>query len=273
MTEARDLAGVEPREGDHGRFFCAGSNLVGVPPEVLASRLYNETPRPLHITGVREFNRSLFTMLDEADSPGQAAEAFENYMFAAFGIDPEQREAGRLRHFRSSYLRLLRGWAYDANSPEGAVVKGWVESRFGLLPTFHHERLDAGASEAWAAYVMEKMSTRFHGNSIYVQLDLLYEFCQWSLRRFRGDSAWLRLYRGTNEMASRSRERTVRLNNVVSFSTDRSLAGAFGNAIIEADVPREKIVFYNELLPRHALRSEGEHLVLGGEYSIRLRYF
>lgn len=262
------------RKDSRQSLFCAGSNLVGVAPQLLASHLYNENPRPLHITGVCEFNRSLFTMLDEADSPAQAAEAFETYMYAAFGIDPEQRETGRATRFRSSYLRLLRGWAYDANSPEGAVVKGWVESRFGLLPTFHREPLvDGGTSEAWAAYVTDKMSTRFHGNSIYAQLDLLYEFCQWSLRRFRCDAGWLRLYRGTNELAPQGREMVLRLNNVVSFSADRALAGAFGDIILEADVPQEKILFYNELLPRHALRSEGEHLVLGGEYRIRIRYF
>ncbi|MBK8580260.1 MAG: hypothetical protein IPN78_19340 [Candidatus Accumulibacter sp.] len=38
---------------------------------------------------------------------------------------------------RATYLRVVRGWAFDAESCEAAVLKGWVESRFGLCPRHH----------------------------------------------------------------------------------------------------------------------------------------
>jgi NAD+--dinitrogen-reductase ADP-D-ribosyltransferase len=158
------------------------SNLVNVPPMILGGCRFNDEPVALHIAGVQEFNRGAFEMFAEAETPAEAADAFENYMHAAFGIDPEQRDqSGARRRFRSSYLRLLRGWAYDANSPEGAVLKGWVESRFGLLPTFHKQPIDAVSSGVWAAYVTEKMSTRFHDNSIYAR----WSFCSTTSSRSR----------------------------------------------------------------------------------------
>ena len=63
------------------------------------------------------------------------------------------------------------------------MLKGWVESRFGLFPTYHREPLRKFNSQAWARYVDDKMGSRFHNNAILSQLDLLYEFAQWTLRR------------------------------------------------------------------------------------------
>ena len=39
------------------------------------------------------------------------------------------------------YISVLRGWSVNADSREGAVLKGWVESRFGLTLRFHGEPL------------------------------------------------------------------------------------------------------------------------------------
>ena len=53
-------------------------------------------------------------MLDQAETPAQAVDAFETYIHAAFGIEPEQRErSGPRQRVRSSYTSLLRGWGYD----------------------------------------------------------------------------------------------------------------------------------------------------------------
>ena len=60
-----------------------------------------------------------------------------------------------------------------------------MESRFGMFPTYHKEVIDRFSGPAWAGYVEEKMSSRFHNNSIYTQLDLLYEFSQWALAKYR----------------------------------------------------------------------------------------
>ncbi|MEI6559072.1 MAG: NAD(+)--dinitrogen-reductase ADP-D-ribosyltransferase, partial [Rhodospirillaceae bacterium] len=141
------------------------TNLLGVPTGWLSSVAFNDEPVALHLMGVRSTNRSLFEMLEDSDGAEDAALAFETYMEAVFGLDPEQKSKHKEegpRRYRSSYYRLLRGWGHDSNGPEGAVLKGWVESRFGLFPTFHKEPLTTLLDEPWMAYVCEKMSSRFH---------------------------------------------------------------------------------------------------------------
>ena len=255
------------------------TNLVGIPTGLLASCAFNEHPLKLHIGGVRETNPALFAMLEDATSAEEAREAFRNYMCTVFGLDAEQRRGEGRRRFRASYLRLLAGWGFDANGPEGAVLKGWVESRFGILPTFHKAALGRYPSPAWMRYVEEKMSPRFHNNAIHLQLDLLYEYGQWMLARFFAVPRRLTLYRGVNDFAEHhlierlgKREAVARQNNLVSFSAARDVADQFGDTILEAEVPAAKIVFFNALLPGHVLRGEGEYLVIGGDYRVKLAY-
>lgn len=269
------------------------SNLVGVPPARLNSAAFNDAPQPLHIAGVQEANRTLFTLLSMVDDQQLAAQAFETYMTAMFGLAGDRKQATaengtaraaaepRRRYYRASYLRLLRGWAYDSNGPEGAVLKGWVESRFGLVPTFHKEPIRRYSSPQWLRYIEEKMSNRFHSNSIWSQLDLLYEFAQWTVvRQGSGSRRHCRLFRGVNDfdehqVVERLDKRTVvvRLNNLVSFSADRDVATWFGDMILEAMVPFEKVLFFNTLLPHHPLKGEGEVLVIGGDYKVRATYY
>lgn len=273
---------MEPRA--QGGYRGHSITLVGVPAGLIGSTAYNDFPVPLHVSGTRETNRSLFDMLRQAETPAEAAHCFCGYMDVVFGLDPEQRREpagnGR-RRFRSSYLRLLKGWGFDANGAEGAVLKGWVESRFGLFPTFHKTRIERFSSRAWIDYVEEKMSSRFHNNSINMQLDLIYEFGQVALARFFSvGRRHVTLYRGTNDFSEHPllqridrHTAMIRLNNLVSFTSDRALAGEFGDYILEARVPTPKIVFFNELLPLHPLRGEGEYLVIGGDYRVRMSYF
>ena len=257
------------------------TTLVGLPAALLASTDFNDTPRTLHIAGTREANHQLFEYLDRCADSLAAANVFQDWMDVLFGFEPEQRRGvggdGR-RRFHSSYLRLLKGWAFDANGPEAAVLKGWVESRFGLFPTFHKSVMERFSAPAWIGYVEEKMSSRFHNNSINMQLDLLYEFCQWALARFHCHAReHITLYRGTNSFDEHpvltrpdKRHAVIRLNNLVSFTSDRDIACEFGDWILEAAVPRAKILFFNALLPMHALRGEAEYLVIGGDYRVRV---
>ncbi len=257
------------------------TNLTGIPSGLLASTAFNDFPLPLHINGVHEMNKTLFEMLTYASSPREAAEAFQNYMGALFGLDSEQRlKKAHGRRFRSSYLRLLQGWGFDSNGPEGAVLKGWVESRFGLFPTFHKEALGRYPSPGWMAYVEEKMSSRFHNNSINLQLDLLYEYCQTSLARyFAPGRKHLTLYRGVNDFKEHpirvrleKNSAIVRLNNLVSFTSERVRADEFGDCILEARVPAVKVLFFNGLVSGTTLKGEGEYLVIGGDYQVQFSY-
>ncbi len=262
------------------------ANLVGMPMTFLASHHFNDEPRPLHIAGVREMNPALFEMLDQAEDLAESGDAFMKYMNAMFALDPEQRNsrldpASGRRRFHSSFLNLIKGWGFDSNGAEGAVLKGWVESRFGIFPTFHKEPIDRISSKAWTRYVEQKMSSRFHNNAIYVQLDLLYEFCQWALAHFAAPGqTHLTLYRGVydfkeHQILHRLDKRCVimRLNNLASFTCDRHIAECFGDTILTAQVPTAKIAFFNQLLASHPLKGEGEYLVIGGEYRVRASYY
>lgn len=274
-------------EADHpSRWYS--TNLVGVPTPVLASAAFNAHPLPLHIAGTREAHSGLFALLARSASLEEAQDMFGHYLEIAFGLRPAPADAcmAERRRWRASYLKLLQGWGLDANSPVGAVLKGWVESRFGLVPSYHREPLGRFPSPAWVCYLEEKASSRYHNNCISQQLDLLYEFCQWVLQRFsplagRTDGRHLRLWRGSNRCEEQliggrlhrsSRRVTMRLNNLVSFSLDREGASCFGDWVLQADVPLVKLLFFPGLLPGRLLFGEGEALVIGGDYALEASY-
>ncbi len=255
-----------------------GTNLVGLPTGLIASVGFNDEPAPLHISGVREMNDPLFDMLGRADDVADASDAFLKYRVAVFGLDFAQQGDGDgiRRPFRSSFLRLLIGWGYDSSSPEAAVLKGWVESRFGLLPGFHREPIGAVGDGAFLTYVEERMASGFHTNSIFAQLDLLYEYVQWVLANLvYPEESHLRLYRGVDGFHEHHIVRrfdrhhfVLRLNSLSSFTTDRWVADCFGHTILTVDVPLAKILFANTLLTFFPLRSEREFWVIGGDYRV-----
>lgn len=256
------------------------TNLVGVPTGLLASAAFNAYPIPLHISGTRESHVSLFERLDAAVDAAEASRVFREYMIVVFGLE-QTPEAGEKRRYRASYLRLLKDWGFDSSSPAGAVLKGWVESRFGLYPSFHKAPLRRFNSREWLVYVEEKMSSRFHNNSIYMQLDVLYEFCQWMLARYHAPGKKnLRLFRGSNDMNEYQlleklpgREALIRLSNLVSFTSRPEIADEFGDTVIEAQVPLPKLLYYKGLLLDQPLRGESEYLVIGGDYQVKMTYW
>ncbi|MCW5666323.1 MAG: NAD(+)--dinitrogen-reductase ADP-D-ribosyltransferase [Piscinibacter sp.] len=271
---------------DHGeqpqRWFT--TNLVGVPAGVLASAAFNAYPQALHVSGAREGNRGLFALLARCATPEAAREVFEHYMTVAFGLARPAGDAPahpERRRWRSSYLKLLQGWGLDANGPAGAVLKGWVESRFGLVPAFHGAPLAHFPSPAWVAYLEQKAASRYHNNSIFQQLDLLFEFCQWMLARFAllGDGTHATLWRGSRDCEAqvvagslRARRCTVRLNNLVSFTRERETAECFGDWVMRARVPLAKLLLVPGLLATSSLSGEAEVLALGGDYEVEVSY-
>jgi NAD+--dinitrogen-reductase ADP-D-ribosyltransferase len=266
------------------------TNLVGVPAPLLASAAFNEHPTVLAIAGTREAHSGLFALLERSQDLSEARDMFVHYLSIAFGLrKPEAHELGSMgqaeqRRWRSSWRKLLQGWGMDANGAAGAVLKGWVESRFGLVPIFHKAPLARFPSPAWVAYLEEKSASRHHNNNIHQQLDLLYEFCQWALKRFPfADSAPfpgpLRLWRGSTrceEQVITGRLTTgqcrVRLNNLVSFSLSRADADCFGDWIFEVQVPACKVLVFPGLLSGQVLQGEQEVLALGGDYDVVARY-
>ncbi|HLO92957.1 MAG TPA: NAD(+)--dinitrogen-reductase ADP-D-ribosyltransferase [Burkholderiaceae bacterium] len=267
-------------EAHPARWFT--TNLVGVPAPLLASTRFNEHPVPLQIAGTRATQRGLFALLALCADAEQAREVFEHTLDIVFGLQREvPSDAAEARRWRTSYVKLLQGWGLDASGPAAAVLKGWVESRFGLVPTFHRAPLARYPSPAWMRYLEEKAHGRWHNNSIWQQLDLLYEFCQWTLARFGalGPGPSLELWRGSCDLpvqciegSPRERHCTVRLNNIVSMSLSRESASCFGDWLLRVRVPLCKVVFYPGLLSTRVLDAEGEVLVLGGDYRVQASY-
>jgi NAD+--dinitrogen-reductase ADP-D-ribosyltransferase len=205
------------------------------------------------------------------DDPLERAQFFDEYMNAKFRLDewPTQTAAGR-RSLRNSYLRFLRGWGFASNSIEGAVLKGWVESRLGIAPTYHAGRIEP-RRRSYLEFARQRMLGHARTNAIDAQLDLLFEYCQYELKRRALPK--LTLYRGIEDsdegrvLARRgSSECLVRINSLSSFTSEVERAWEFGSTVLRAVVPAQRIFYFAGLLPKSILKGEDEHLVIGGEY-------
>ncbi len=264
---------TQPQPGPRPRLTY---NLCNHPAWALSDVEFQRHPSPVHIGRVHEDNQRLFRMLDAESDPDRRGEIFHEYLSVQFALHqwPNYHASSR-RSLRNSYVRYLRGWAVDSNSIEGAVLKGWVASRMGLPPTFHHAPLD-GTEARFERYAFDRVKGSSHTNAIEGQLDLLYEFCQDELRRRHPDTQWLTLYRGTYDASAyptragdRPKEIIVTLNNLNSFTSDRECAWEFGSTVWKIEVPLPKIFFFSNLLPTSLLKGEAEYLVIGGEYVAR----
>jgi NAD+---dinitrogen-reductase ADP-D-ribosyltransferase len=144
------------------------------------------------------------------------------------------------------------------------------------VPTFHKEVLESFPSEAWIRYLEEKLSSRFHNNCIQMQLDILYEYAQWSCERYQTfPGSHVSVFRGINASEARflqgslkARRGIIRLNNLVSFSRAWERAGEFGDIVVRADVPIAKILLFPGLLNDQVLNGEAEVLVIGGDFAV-----
>lgn len=252
-------------------------NRCNLPAVILGSLTFQRHPTPLALDGVAEFHADLFGLLDRSGDPAERARLFRDYEAAHFCLD-HLEDAGfddqSKKRAKANWLRALRGWSFDADGREGAVLKGWVESRFGLLPRFHGEPLRDFSSPAYLRYLEARSAGLYGTNALEAQLDLLYAYCQYEFAR-RGVPPRLTLYRGINRiddhevLAEEDGRQVVLFNNLVSFTSSRERAGEFGDYILEAEVPTAKIFFHCGLLPDQ-LKGEDEHLVIGGVYEVAL---
>ncbi|RLU01838.1 NAD(+)--dinitrogen-reductase ADP-D-ribosyltransferase [Ketobacter sp.] len=258
-------------------------NHCNLPAVILGGLTYQRHPEPIEIDGVQVLHRALFGALDRIDDPAVRALHFRDYMSACFLLDHKERagfdpDLQRVRRGRADYLRLLRGWMFDADSIEGAVLKRWVESRFGLLTRRHGGPLREMDSAAYHAYQADYVRGLYNTNALEAQLDLLYSYCQYELRRRHGGRLHWTLYRGLNRLQDfecmsppQSERVAVLLNNLNSFSADREQACAFGDTVLAAQVPLPKLLYFHDLLPG-VLKGEQEFLVIGGVYEVLLSY-
>jgi NAD+--dinitrogen-reductase ADP-D-ribosyltransferase len=252
-------------------------NYCNQPPWVIASRHFNDNPHMLEIQGVKEANRFLFEKLAGIPAQEERALVFNDFMSVKFQLHHWQEQTATAgKSIKNSYLRFLRGWMMDSNSVEGAVLKRWVESRMGITPTYHRARISGIHSQEYFDFSVDVMKGSARTNAIQSQLDLLYEYCQYELRCKNPQQTGITLYRGTYDATEHDvieqtgkREQIVRLNNLVSFTSDEERAWEFGSTVWKTQVPFCKIFFFNDLLPGSIMKGEGEYLIIGGEYKVR----
>jgi NAD+--dinitrogen-reductase ADP-D-ribosyltransferase len=258
-------------------------NRCNLPADILGGLTYQRHPTPLQIDGVADLHKPLWALLTTFPAPASGPGVLRVTWRATFACkQPEDAglAAGQSgARARASYLRVVRGWAFDSESREAAVLKGWVESRFGLSPRHHGEPLREPGSAAWQRYVEIRAQGLRGTNALESQLDLLYAYTQYELARQFPQRTHLRLYRGVNRLAehetiqdSRQGEKVLLLNNINSFSRSRERAGEFGDDLLAVDVPLPKLAFFSQLLPG-MLRGEDEYVVIGGLYRVRLARF
>ena len=255
-------------------------NRCNLPAVILGGLTFQSHPVPLHLDGIAELHRELFRSLDGLPTAAARAGMFRDYLTVHFRLE-HLDEAGLNAHSKkrakANWLRMLRGWSFDADGREGAVLKGWVESRFGLLPRFHGEPLRERDGPGWLRYEEMRARGLYGTNAVEAQLDLLYAYGQYEYAR-RSAGSHCTLYRGANRLADHEvlatagAQQIVLFNNLTSFSRSRERAGEFGDLIFEAEVPLAKIFFHCLLLPG-VLGGEEEHLVIGGAYRVSVHRY
>jgi NAD+--dinitrogen-reductase ADP-D-ribosyltransferase len=270
------MAGADSsRVPDNSDTFCTGKDSVflpfnrcNLPAKLLGCLSFQQHPVPLTLDGVATLHKSLFKHLQGLPDATARAQRFMDYMTVHFCLEALE-EAGldansKQKRANANYLRVLRGWGFDSSGREGAVLKGWVESRFGLAVQYHQGN-----------FAFDRCKGLYGTNALESQLDLVYTYCQYELALLHSLQSHLTLYRGVNALdeyriLQRDGKRAVVvLNNVSSFTHNRERADEFGDSIIEARVPLVKVLVYYDLLPK-LLRGEGEFLVVGGVYEVNI---
>ncbi|MBK1643145.1 NAD(+)--dinitrogen-reductase ADP-D-ribosyltransferase [Thiocapsa imhoffii] len=254
-------------------------NHCNLPAVILGSVTYQKHPVPLELDGVRHFHADLFRTLAPIAQHRARAQAFQDYMSAHFLLD-HLDEAGlvpgktKKKRINANYLRMARGWSFDSDGREGAILKHWVESRFGLLARHHAGPLQGRHSEVYQHYVAEGTRGLYATNALEAQLDLLYTYCQYELLLAHPEETHLTLYRGINRIDEHEileqlgpKRYRVLFNNLNSFTSSRERADEFGDYILIAEVPLPKIFFFNRLLPG-MLKGEDEFVVIGGVFEV-----
>ena len=256
-------------------------NRCNLPPVILGSLTFQHFPQPLCIDGVATFHRDLFAQLEDIEDAKTRAQKFQDYMAVQFRLEHPEDAGGEPGKGRSKadYLRVLRGWFFDSNGREGAVLKSWAESRLGLTVRHHKGAIQDSTAPAFAQFLKDRASGLHNTNALEAQLDLVYTFCQAELARRLPGQTHLILYRGVNRLDEfevletlENREQIILLNNVNSFTAERDTAGEFGDYILTANVPLSKIFFFSGLLPGH-MTGESEYIVLGGVYAVSIATF
>ncbi len=100
-------------------------NRCNLPAVVLGGLTFQQHPGPLLIDGVAELHADLFRRLALAP-PELRGEVFRDYMTVRFQLEwlEEMGYTGHASHrAKANYIRMIRGWSFDSDSREGAVLR------------------------------------------------------------------------------------------------------------------------------------------------------
>jgi NAD+---dinitrogen-reductase ADP-D-ribosyltransferase len=252
-------------------------NRCNLPAVILGGLTYQRCPARLELDGVIDLHTDLFARLEALAEPAARAEAFRDYVTVHFCLENLEEAGltvGRKSRGKANYIRMIRGWSFDSDSREGAVLKGWVESRFGLVPRYHGQPLRDYLDDAYMRYMEMRVRGLYGTNALEAQFDLVYAYCQYEMERRHAGNSHVTLYRGINRVGEHEvldyvdgdrRRPLLLLNNLNSFTCSRERASEFGDYIMTIEVPLTKLFFYCGLLPG-ILQGEDEFLVIGGVY-------
>lgn len=253
-------------------------NRCNLPASILGGLTFQQHPTVLLLDGVAELHRDLFRRLDNTEMAEHRAQLFCDYMTVHFQLNAVEKigfnSSQRINRSKADYRSLLRGWFFSPNSKDAAVIKAWVESRFGLITRFHKQLLRSPDSDAYRNYMGDYCVGIYNTNSLESQLDMVYSYCQYEIFR-RGENSHVVLYRGLNNIQDVDRlgnnngQVVLLLNNINSFSLTSERASEFGDYILQTIVPKSKIFYASGILPIHTA-GEDEVVVLGGVYSVTL---
>lgn len=250
-------------------------NHCNLPADILGGLTYQAHPVPLLLDGVLTLHHVFFSQLDQVDDASQRAGQFTDYMTVQFrlhALEDAGLEIGSQtgRPF-ANYLTILKGWMFDTNQREGAILKGWVESRFGLIPRWHDGPIRSVDDEGYLRYQQQYCVGLYNTNALEAQLDLLYTYTQYELARQFPEQSHRLLYRGINNysecelLQEDGMDKIILLNNLNAFSSNQERADEFGDKILATRVPLPKIFFFQQLIPGK-LVGEDEFIIIGGLY-------
>lgn len=257
-------------------------NHCNLPTKILGSLTFQQHPVTLLLDGVRELHHHFFNHLDSLHTLEQRAKAFTDYMQLHFLLNENvQRNSliitkNKSDRINASYLSLLQGWMFESNNRDGAIIKGWVESRFGLMPRWHKQAIKSVEDSSYNTFMHERTTGVYNTNSIEAQLDLLYSFCQYELHLQPSDTKHINLFRGTDLIHeydvidnSNKKQPILLMNNMSSLTSSLERADEFGSTLYSVTTPIQKIFYFSGLLPGK-LQGESEYLVIGGLYQINI---
>ncbi len=271
-------------------------NRCNLPAVILGGLTFQQQPAPLLIDGVADLHKDLFQRLAHLPDKAQRVQQFYDYVDVHFCLDDPAAAGyspGSKGRPKANWQRTLRGWFFDSDSREGAVLKAWVESRFGLLTRFHQQPIRDVNSHGHLKFLEARAKGLYNTNALEAQLDLVYGYCQYELSQPRQSlqtpnrsQTHLTLYRGINrleqlslstgplEQSERNEQEgaVLLLNNLNAFSLDPERASEFADRVVKIQVPTQKVFCFDQLFPS-LLNGEGEYIVIGGLYRIDGRVF